>query len=61
MKPDDCWTVPLCGWHHGELHTVGARTFERRHGLDLRAMAERLATRSPHLGQDNAAGAGRAA
>lgn len=49
LKPGDAWTVPLCPAHHSELHQVGARTFEARHGLDLRALAERLAQQSPHL------------
>ena len=49
MKPDDCWTVPLCAKHHYDLHTIGCRTFEARHRLDLRALAEELAAKSPFL------------
>ena len=55
MKPGDRWCVPLCGSHHSELHTGGARTFEARYGVDLRAMAARLATLSPFLNQNNEA------
>lgn len=49
MKPPDHWTVPLCAKHHAELHAGGHQTFERQHAVDLRAAAERLAARSPHL------------
>ncbi|MEM6326370.1 MAG: hypothetical protein AAF791_04560 [Bacteroidota bacterium] len=31
-------TVPLCGAHHAEQHQ-GTRSFERRHGIDLAALA----------------------
>lgn len=50
LKPPDVGaTVPLCAVHHAELHAIGARTFEARHAVDLRALAERLAQLSPHL------------
>lgn len=48
MKPGDEWCVPLCTGHHMEVH-LGARTFATRHGVDLRALANLLARRSPHL------------
>lgn len=53
MKPADWWCVPLCGFHHGDLHNRGARSFEALHGLDLKAMALRLATLHPTHPQDN--------
>lgn len=41
MKGDDLF-VPLCFLHHiGELHGGGARSFELKHGVDLRIAAER--------------------
>ena len=35
--PDDL--VPLCRVHHRSQHSLGIRTFEFRHGLDLTAAA----------------------
>lgn len=48
LKPSDRWTISLCHAHHAEQHRIGERAFERRHGLDLRAVAEAFARRSPH-------------
>lgn len=31
--------VPLCSEHHREQHQVGIATFERRHKIDLAALA----------------------
>ena len=33
-KPDDEWTVPLCGEHHREQHAGGEAIFWKRHGID---------------------------
>ena len=33
-KPDDSWTLPLCGIHHREQHTMGEQDFWKKHGLD---------------------------
>ena len=35
--------VPLCPIHHAEQHRIGIRSFEKNHGVDLKAEAERLA------------------
>jgi hypothetical protein len=35
--------VPLCRTHHDEQHSAGVETFAERHGLDLRAEADRVA------------------
>lgn len=35
--------VPLCTAHHREQHSVGVRTFQTRHGIDLLAAAARIA------------------
>ncbi|MFC4294009.1 putative HNHc nuclease [Novosphingobium tardum] len=48
LKPSDRWTLSLCREHHGEQHRIGERAFERRHGLDLKALAAEFARRSPH-------------
>ena len=34
IKPDDCWTMPLCGKHHREQHTVSERVFWKRYSMD---------------------------
>jgi hypothetical protein len=34
--------------HHAEQHLLGERTFEKRYGIDLAAMASHFARRSPH-------------
>ena len=44
--PDDL--VPLCSGHHSEQHTAGTKTFEKRHGLDLRAEADKHAQGGSH-------------
>lgn len=48
LKPSDRWTVSLCREHHGEQHRIGERAFEKRHGIDLRGLAEAFAKASPH-------------
>lgn len=35
-------TVPLCRAHHEEWHDAGGRAFDRRHGVDLLALALEL-------------------
>ena len=39
-KADADKILPLCRRHHRELHGIGRRTFEARHGIDLLACAE---------------------
>ena len=46
-KPDDGWTISLCRWHHHQQHAVGEVQFERMHGIDLKALAQEFARRSP--------------
>ncbi len=48
LKPSDRWIISLCADHHAEQHLVGEREFERRYGLELLALAEEFARRSPH-------------
>lgn len=48
-KPEDRWCVPLCISHHMEGHQTGWQTFEKKYQIDLRQLAEYLASISPHL------------
>jgi hypothetical protein len=48
LKPSDMWTVSLCAQHHREQHDLGERSFELKYDLDLKALAEEFAARSPH-------------
>jgi len=47
FKPSDAFTVSLCRDHHAESHR-GEQTFERKHGLDLMALAREFFAKSPH-------------
>ena len=47
LKPHDAFAVSMCCSHHGEYHRDGHLTFERRHRLDLTAIAAEFARRSP--------------
>jgi hypothetical protein len=48
MKPGDDWAISLCTSHHREQHWTGEARFERRHGIDMKALAREFAARSPH-------------
>ena len=48
LKPSDRWTISLCREHHAEQHQIGETAFQMRHGIDMRALAESFAMRSPH-------------
>lgn len=48
IKPSDRWVVSLCRAHRAEQHGIGERAFEDRYGLELVALAEEFARRSPH-------------
>lgn len=39
----DADTVPLCALHHHERHTIGARPFWAKYGLDPQQVKERMA------------------
>ncbi len=49
LKPPDRFTAPLCWEHHHEQHCIGHTAFDKRHSIDLRAIAEKLAELSPYL------------
>ncbi len=49
-KPSDYYTVSLCGGldgHHAESHRIGDQSFQKKYGLDLRALADEFAAASP--------------
>ena len=48
LKPSDNWTLSLCREHHAEQHRIGEVAFERKYGIDMRAIARAFAQRSPH-------------
>lgn len=55
LLPSDRWAIPLCHFHHLEDgHRHGWVTFEQKHGIDLRALAVRLAAASPHIKRERA-------
>ena len=51
LKPSDRWVISLCRDHHIEQHQIGEAAFERRYAIDMRALAEEFAGRSPHRGR----------
>lgn len=46
-KASDACVVSLCRDHHAESHR-GERTFERRYGIKLMALAQEFYRKSPH-------------
>ena len=48
VKPSDFWAVPLCRTHHAQQHRLGEQMFQAHHQIDMRAIAQALALRSPH-------------
>jgi hypothetical protein len=40
--------VPLCIWHHSEIHTIGIKTFEEKYAIDLADLAALLWKQSRH-------------
>tara|TARA_Y100001951_G_scaffold88698_2_gene80455 strand:+ start:639 stop:974 length:336 start_codon:yes stop_codon:yes gene_type:complete len=50
IKSSDAFTVSLCRDHHSESHR-GEQTFEKRHDIDLMALAKLFYQRSPHRGK----------
>lgn len=47
LKPHDSYCVGLCDGHHEEFHRTGIDTFMAKYGIDLWAIARRLARTSP--------------
>lgn len=48
VKPHDKWVISLCRDHHSEQHRIGEPSFEKRHSIDMKKLAEEFAARSPH-------------
>ena len=61
LKPSDRWSISLCRDHHIEQHRVGELAFEQRYGIDLHALADLFASRSPHRRRLGAADSDRSA
>lgn len=62
-KPHDKWCLSLCRAHHQHQTAIGERAFEFLYGINMKAIAEGLAARSPHRkgwgqAEQPAAGAG---
>ena len=56
IKPSDRWTISLCKDCHAEQHRIGEGPFERRHGINMKALAAEFFRKSPHrfkLDNDN--------
>ena len=47
-KPSDRWVISLCRDCHGEQHRIGEPSFQARHGIDMRHLAEAFFKASPH-------------
>jgi len=47
MKPGDYWTISLCRDCHSEQHRIGERSFEARHGIDMKELARAFVKASP--------------
>lgn len=46
-KPSDWWCIPLCdnlmgSGAHPEQHNIGEAAFERKYGIDMKAIAQQL-------------------
>jgi uncharacterized protein (DUF2237 family) len=48
LKPSDRWCLSLCRMHHAEQHRIGEAAVEKCHSIDLLALAEAFARKSPH-------------
>jgi hypothetical protein len=48
IKPSDRWVISLCRDCHGEQHRIGEPSFQARHQIDMKAMAEAFFRASPH-------------
>lgn len=48
LKPGDNFTIPLCSAAHREQHQIGEAAFEKRYGINMREIADKLWQLSPH-------------
>lgn len=51
IKPSDRFTISLCKPCHSLQHQLGEREFEKRRGINMKALAEEFFRRSPHRGK----------
>ena len=51
IKPSDRWTISLCRDCHSEQHRIGEAEFNKRHGINMIALAEAFFKASPHRGK----------
>jgi hypothetical protein len=49
LTPHDGFAVSMCHGHHVEYHQHGHHTFERRHRVNLDAIAAEFVRRSPDI------------
>jgi hypothetical protein len=48
IKPSDKWCISLCRDCHSQQHRQGEETFEKTHGIDMKALAQEFFRQSPH-------------
>ena len=48
MKPSDRWCISLCHECHARQHQMGEQSFAEFHRIDMHALAEEFARKSPH-------------
>ena len=48
MKPGDQWVISLCASHHQTQHECGERWFEATYHIDMKALAQEFAAKSPY-------------
>ena len=48
IKPGDQWTISLCSSHHLNQHRWGEAWFEQAYLIDMKALAQEFARKSPH-------------
>ena len=51
IKSSDGFCLSLCREHHAEAHRIGEQTFEKRHSINMLALAREFYERSPHRGK----------
>lgn len=49
LKPSDWWGVSLCDSAHRFQHQIGEPAFEKRFGIDMKALAREFASKSPDV------------
>lgn len=47
LKPSDCWSVPMCSYHHRAQHQHGEATFAAHYKINLKEIAAELWKKSP--------------